>query len=124
MRSEESTKGSSNLYGNNAGVPTEHINYPYAQCFNPATLSDHYYRHGRDVGAESMLEYEGMAIDFANDVNNVTHDSFVDEHGTTYKYSYETGEFVIVEENGTVITYFIPAGGDSYWEEVLKRHGR
>lgn len=70
-----------------------------------------------------MSEYEGLAIDFANDVNNVMHDSFVDERGTTYKYSYETGEFVIVRSNGTVVTYYIPDDGDSYWEDVRKQHG-
>lgn len=69
-----------------------------------------------------MTEYEGLAIDFANDVNNVTHDSFVDKCGTTYKYSYETGEFAVIRPNGTVITYFIPEDGDSYWEDVKEQY--
>lgn len=51
------------------------------------------------------------------------HDSFVDERGATYKYSYETGEFVIVWSNGTVVTYYIQDDGDSYWEDIRKQHG-
>jgi hypothetical protein len=74
------TKGPSNLYGNPAGIPTEHINYPYAVTFNQRTLMKHYNDHGDEVGATSAQEYQELAIDFANDVNNVTHDSFVDQN--------------------------------------------
>jgi len=74
----------------------------------------HYNDHGMGIGAYSVSDYEAMAIDFANDVNNITHDSFVDENGSTYKYSYETNEFVIVKSNGTIITYFIPDNGEAY----------
>lgn len=120
---EESSKGPSNLYGNSAGQPTEHINYPYADSFNQSTLMKHYNDHGDEVGADSASDYEQMAIDFANDVNNVTHDSFIDQNGSTYKFSYETGEFVIVKSNGTVITYFIPDRGEAYWNEQKYKHG-
>ena len=65
-----------------------------------------------------------MAILFANDVNNITHDSFVDENGSTYKFSYETYEFVIVSKNGVIITYFIPENGEVYWENVRIKHGK
>ncbi|MBR1508004.1 MAG: hypothetical protein IJ619_08395 [Eubacterium sp.] len=68
--------------------------------------------------------YEEMAILFANDVNNITHDSFVDKNGSTYKFSYETYEFVIVSKNGVIITYFIPENGEVYWENVRRKHGK
>ncbi len=70
-----------------------------------------------------ILGYQEMAIEFANDVNNVTHDSFVDKHGSTYKFSYETNEFVILKSDGTVITYFIPEKGEGYWNEQKRKHG-
>ena len=38
-------------------------------------------------------------------------------------FDYETGEFVIVRSNGTVVTYYIPDDGDSYWGDVRKQHG-
>lgn len=120
---EESSKGPSNLYGNPSGQPTENINYPYAKHFNQSTLMKHYNDHADEVGADSSTDYEQMAIDFANDVNNVTHDSFVDQNGSTYKFSYETGEFVIVKSNGTVITYYIPERGEVYWNEQKYKHG-
>lgn len=115
-------KGPSNLYGNTSGEPTEHINFPYAKTFNQRTLMRHFYDHAEEVGAESALEYQELAIDFANDVNNVTHDSFVDRYGSTYKFSYETGEFAIIKSDGTVITYFIPDRGEAYWEDVKYKH--
>lgn len=116
------TKGKSNLYGNPAGMPTENIGFAYAKCFNHSTLIKHYNEHGADVGASSAREYEQLAIDFANDVDNVLHDSFIDDNGSTHKYSYETHEFVIVREDGTIVTYFIPDSGDSYWENDRRRH--
>ena len=116
------TKGPSNLYGNPAGIPTEHINYPYAVTFNQRTLMKHYNDHGDEVGATSAQEYQELAIDFANDVNNVTHDSFVDQNGSTYKFSYETGEFAIIKSDGTVITYYMPDRGEAYWEDVKRKH--
>lgn len=119
----ESSKGPSNLYGNPDSIATDVINYPYAKKFNQSSLMKHYFDHGDDVGAESPDDYEEMAVDFANDVNNVTHDSFVDERGSTYKFSYETGEFVIVKSDGTVITYFIPDRGEAYWNEQKRKHG-
>lgn len=55
-------------------------------------------------------------------MNNVTHDSFVDQNGSTYKFSYETGEFAIIKSDGTVITYYIPDRGEAYWEDVKRKH--
>ena len=55
--------------------------------------------------------------------SNATHDSFVDQFGSTYKFSYETGEFAIIKSDGTVITYFIPERGEVYWENVKRKHG-
>ena len=83
----------------------------------------HYNDHGDEVGATSAQDYQELAIDFANDVNNVTHDSFVDQNGSTYKFSYETGEFAIIKSDGTVITYYIPDRGEVYWEDVKFKHG-
>ena len=82
----------------------------------------HYNDHGGEVGAESASDYEQMAMDFANDVNTITNDSFVDQNGSTYKYSYITGEFVIVKPNGIIITYFIPDRGEVYWNEQKRKH--
>ena len=116
------TKGYSYLYGNSEGKPSDRINFAYAHRFNPKTLMKHYYRHGEEVGASSAADYEGMAITFANDVDNVQHDSYVDEHGSTHKFSYETGEFIIVSNDGTIITYFIPTSGNAYWENERRRN--
>lgn len=117
-------KGASNLYGNPSEKPTENINYPYAKKFNKQTLMSHYTNHGYEVGATDIWDYEAMAVDFANDVNNVTHDSFVDDRGTTYKFSYETYEFAIITKNGMIVTYFVPDKGEVYWHNVKEKYNR
>jgi hypothetical protein len=117
-------KGESNLYGNPLGRPTENINFPYATEFNKNTLMKHFTDHKDDVGASDIYDYEEMAILFANDVNNITHDSFVDENGSTYKFSYETYEFASILKSGVIITYYIPENGEVYWENVRRKHGK
>ena len=116
------TKGYSYLYGNTAGRASDDINYAFAVRFNPRTLMKHFNEHGEEVGAQSASDYEAMALMFANDVDNVLHDSFVDLCGSTHKFSYQTGEFVIVRKDGTVVTYFIPGSGERYWESDRRRN--
>lgn len=119
------TKGPSNRYGNDRGEPTDDINYPYAKLFNPETLYQHASDHWRDVGmgGMSISEYERRAIAFANKVDSVLHDSFVDGNGTTYKYSYLTNEFIAIDFQGRIITYYCPDEGKEYWEG-LKNDGK
>lgn len=116
------TKGPSYLYGNINGEPTEYINYPYAKSFNQSTLAKHFADHGDGVGANSMREYESLAIDFSNDVDNVFHDSFVDDRGSTHKFNFLTGEFAVIQSSGIIVTYFIPDNPEVYWENDKRRH--
>ncbi|MDD2434454.1 MAG: CPCC family cysteine-rich protein [Bacilli bacterium] len=119
------TKGYSNLYGNSNHMPDRHINYPYALSFNQSTLAKHTESHHTLLSIESndYNGYKEKAIAFANKVDSIFNDSFVDTKGTTYKYSYETKEFVIVKSDGTIISYYIPRSRDKdqYWENVKRR---
>ena len=118
-----STKGPGNLYGNTEGAPTEHINYPYAKKFNEAQLFNHFEKHGAEVEANSMNEYEELALEFANNVDRMTNESFVDINGTTYKYNSITNEFAIINKEGVVITYFKPTQQTKYWYKEMVKHG-
>ena len=110
------TKGPSNLYGNKNQKPTEHISYPYAKSFNNSTLYDHFSRHGKEFGANSITDYENKAIYFANKISTVA-DSFVDRNNSTYKYNYVTNTLVIINSKGKIISYFKPKSGKSYYEK-------
>lgn len=122
------TKGYSNLYGNSTHRPDEHINYPYAVAFNDKTLTRHTEEHHSllDIRKEDYNDYQAKATAFANKVDSVFHDSFVDENGSTYKYSYLTKEFIVVKSNGVIISYYIPRSKnkDRYWENVKRRAKR
>lgn len=117
------SKGPSNLYGN-GGNPSKHISYEYAKYFNSETLYDHVNNHKKETGSHSMKSYEEAAMRFANRVNRLTNDSFIDKGGTTYKYSYLTKEFAVIKNNGTIVTYFKPKNPDIYWEGVKRKYGK
>lgn len=122
------TKGPSNRYGNGRGEPTEHINYEYAKGFCQATLYRHVESHHSilGIGKHDVNEYEARAIAFANKVDSLLCDSFVDERGRTFKFSFETYEFVIVRNDGIIVTYYIVNEKDpkAYWERTKKEHGK
>lgn len=120
------TKGISNLYGNPSHMPTEKINFPYATKFPREDITkDHVSRHhGRlGIGKHDHALYESKARSFANKVDPINHESFVDENGRTHKYSRITHEYVAVDPDGTIVTYFIPRKPDNYWRNLKRRKG-
>lgn len=117
------TKGPSNLYGNPSHRPTGKINFPYANNFNSKSLQGHFEDHGKGVNAKSNADYAKKAIEFANRVDTINHDSFVDERGTTWKYSYTTREFIMIKSDGTIITYYI-APRPNYWRNKKTQKGK
>lgn len=118
------TKGQSNQYGNSRGTPTNHINYKYAKDFNRNTIARHFSEHGKEVGATSKWDYIAKAIKFANSIDRKKNESFIDEHGSTYKYQEQTNRFAIIDKNGIIITYFKPKDGRNYYENQKKLKGR
>lgn len=114
-----STKGASNRYGNsrgsNHGHPTAHIGYAWARAFNKATLDQHFYDHGKQMGCPTKESYEAHAVSFANTVDRKNCESFVAANGSTYKFNRKTEEFAIITKKGIVITYFKPKDGREYY---------
>ncbi len=123
------TKGASYLYGNTRGsngkgVPSAHINYQYATAFNKSTLKGHYNDHGSDFGVASARQYEEHAIHFANSVDRKNYESFIDNNGTTYKYSRTSNSLCLIKKNGIIISYYKPKGGRSYYLKEKARKSR
>jgi hypothetical protein len=122
------TKGPSNRYGNDRGEPSKHINYDYARGFRQDTLDRHVENHHSilGIGKDDVNEYEARAVAFANKVDTLLYDSFVDERGRTFKFSFETNEFVITRNDGMIVTYYIINEKDpkAYWERKKKEHGK
>lgn len=103
------TKGPSNLYGNNKGTASIHINYPYAKpIYIGSNPKEHMRKHFADFGINNADEYISKAVHFANDIDRINYDSFVDRHGTTYKYNKITNDLLLVSKEGNIITYYKP----------------
>lgn len=113
-----STKGPSNKYGSHSIKPTEHTGYAWAKDFNKNTLSYHYREHGKSYSTKN--EYVAHAVSFANTIDRKHNVSFKDKKDTTYRYSFKTNEFAIIDKNGYVITYFHPKEYYKYYKNVKK----
>ena len=81
------TKGPSNHFGNakhgRQGKRTQHTGFAWAKGFNSKTLSDHFSRHGEQMGCQTKEAYEAHAVKFANTVDRKNCVSFVDKNGST-----------------------------------------
>lgn len=120
------TKGPSNLYGNPSHKPTEKINFEYAVDFDAKTLDRPVHDHHSSLGLKETDHglYKQLAKEFANYVDTINHDSFIDDLGRTYKYSYLTHEFAIIRADGTIVTYYIPRNKKNYWNNTKPKNER
>lgn len=119
-----STKGASNRYGNanggRQGKPTQHTGFAWAKAFNKSTLTDHFNRHGSQVGCNTKESYQAHAVKFANTVDRKNNVSFIDTKGSTHKFNKISGEYAVITKNGIVVTYFKPADGYNYYKQQKK----
>lgn len=80
---------------------------------NNKLLSQHYDKHGKEMGFASKEDYEAAAA--AVVVNpNALHKT-EKEDGDDIYYIEETNEFVVVSTDGYIRTYFNPSGGIKYY---------
>lgn len=114
-----STKGASNHYGNakggRQGHLTVHTGFAWAKAFNRATLQKHFNEHGQQMGCPTKESYNANAVSFANTVDRKNCVSFIDKHGSTYKYNKVTNTLAIITKSGIVITYYKPKDGYHYY---------
>ena len=122
------TKGASYRYGNTHGsgnnCVTTHIKYAWARDFNNKTLKQHFERHGKQMGCETIESYRAKAIRFANTVDRKNCVSFVDKKDTTYKYNKKTNTLALIDNKGYVITYYKPTDGYKYYKSEKKKRGK
>lgn len=90
--------------------------------FNPETLSQHFQSHGASMLAESKEAYSTMALRFVNEVQDK--ESFVGDDKVRRFYLESTNELAAAYPDGTISTYFKPAGRRKYWERQVEKHGK
>ena len=78
-------------------------------------LSQHYDKHGKDMGFSDMKSYEKAASDVINNPKALTKTE--KEDGDYVYYLEETNEFVILSTDGYIRTYFLPDSGKKYYDK-------
>jgi pyocin large subunit-like protein len=82
---------------------------------NPASLPDHFARHGGDFGARNAEEYAGMAAELLQRAKAEGLPAKVDDEGVLRVFDPRTGAFGAYNRDGTTKTFFKP-GSRGYFE--------
>ena len=82
---------------------------------NPATLPDHFARHGSDFGATNAQDYAHLAWQFLQRARAEGLPAKVDPAGTLRVYDPASGAFAAYNRDGTTKTFFKP-GSPGYFD--------
>ena len=82
---------------------------------NPASLPDHFARHGADFGARDAQEYAAMAAQFLQRAKADGLPAKVDDRGTLRVFDPVSGAFGAYNRNGKTKTFFKP-GSRGYFD--------
>ena len=82
---------------------------------SPASLPDHFARHGADFGAKDADDYARMAWEFRERARAERLPTKLDETGVRRVFDPKTGAFAAYNRDGTTKTFFKP-GSPGYFE--------
>jgi pyocin large subunit-like protein len=81
---------------------------------NPASLPDHFARHGRDFGARNAAEYALLAYQFRYRATVEQFQAKIDNNRVLRIYDPRTGSFGAYNPDGTTKTFFKPGRADYF----------
>ena len=81
---------------------------------NPATLPDHFARHGADFNAKNADDYARMSWEFLQRAKAQGLPAKVDSEGVLRVFDPATGAFASYNRNGTTKTFFKPGSPDYF----------
>ena len=93
---------------------TDSIPYTEYRFRSDKLLTQHYEKHGIEMGFDSKEAYEKAASDAVN--NPEALHKIEAEDGDDVYYVEATNEFVVVSTDGYIRTYFKPSGGKAYFD--------
>ncbi len=93
---------------------TDSIPYTEYRFRSDKLLTQHYEKHGIEMGFDSKEAYEKAASDAVN--NPEALHKIEAEDGDDVYYVEATNEFVVVSTDGYIRTYFYPSGGKAYFD--------
>lgn len=82
---------------------------------NDTLLTQHFEKHGIEMGFDSKESYEAAASKVVTNPDALH--KIEAEDGDDVYYLEETNEFVIVSGDGYIRTYFLPSGGKKYFDK-------
>lgn len=94
----------------NVVVTEPYIDYDFR---NDYLLTQHYEKHGEEMGFASAEDYEAAAVMVVNNPD-VLHKTEKEDGDDVY-YLEETNEFVVISTDGYIRTYFCPDAGIDYF---------
>lgn len=93
----------------------KHSDYISYHFRNDELLTQHYEKHGIELGFNSKEEYEKAASDIANN-KDALHKKEKEDNDDIY-YLEATNDFVVVSYDGYIRTYFRPDSGIKYYNK-------
>lgn len=111
VTSKSNSKTSSFSQNNSSQKSTNTEKYRFR---NNSLLSQHYQKHGKDMGFSSASQYEKAAADVITNLNAL-HKTEAEDGDTVY-YVESTNEFVVLSTDGYIRTYFLPDAGKAYYD--------
>ena len=85
-------------------------------------LERHYTKHVKEFGNISKQQYIRLANSLAAREPSEQVAQLVRSDGSISKYSFATNEFLVINADGTIRTYFKPEAKEAYWIEELERN--
>ncbi|MCD8087121.1 MAG: hypothetical protein LUE22_00835 [Oscillospiraceae bacterium] len=85
-------------------------------------LERHYERHSQEFGAISVPGYLERANNLANAPLSDDVVELLRSDNSTSRYCFSTNEFVVINEDGTIRTFFKPERREAYWQYELDRN--
>ena len=87
-----------------------------------ALLEKHYTKHASEFGNITKERYMGLANALAAREPSEAVAQLERSDGSISKYSFATNEFLVINADGTIRTYFKPEAKEAYWVEELERN--
>ena len=85
-------------------------------------LNQHFEKHAQEYGAISVQQYLRQARGLADAETSEDVVQLVRSDNSISRYRYSTNDFIVVNEDGSIRTFFKPVDKEAYWNDELERN--
>src|SRR5262245_37276316 len=102
-------------------VERSHVTYPEIGFRRPEFLTEHFLKHGAEVGARDETAYLTMAQELRDRPAGGTVLEAVRPDHVTTRFDRVSGAFLAFNSDLTIRTFFRPSDGEQYFRRQLER---